>query len=233
MNCKEVSIIIPWRDIRQIDRNMIAKWVLERYKFLFPDAEIILSDSGDNVFSRARSINLGVEKSKGDYLIITDADYLFSEKMAKDIINKHSWTVSAQQKNYYFFNESITHKILKEDAKFDLKSFVVGKNATASPYPTYGQLMAMPKENFVGFDEEMIGYGWEDNVFYCCMKSIYGKEFRTDNNLYHLFHARPPVSRYMQRSYVNQSYYDTVWKPIENDSEKIKALMKEKGMFFK
>lgn len=230
-NFKNISIIIPWRNCGQKDRNRIFEFCYARYQYLFPRAEIILTDSDDEVFSRGKSINKGAKECKGDYLIITDADYLFSPTMAKEIVNKQPWTVAVKQENYFFLNDDITYRILnKYDFDVNIKDIDFGNSLTPSSFPTYGQLMAMPRENFVRFDESMSGYGWEDQVYWICMKACHGKEFRTNNKMYHMFHRRPINSKYMQKSYDNKNYYDKVWKPIENDKKAIRKLMQEKGM---
>lgn len=155
-----LSIIIPYRDNGQEDRYYIAEWCFKRYKYLFPNAEIILSDSSKTIFSRGESINLGVAKAKGDYIIITDSDYLFSDRMAMEIVNKGTWTIACKTRNYYFTNKIITYEILQLPFDIRLKDINFGNNIQVSQYETYGQVLAMPKNNFVGFDENMKGYGF-------------------------------------------------------------------------
>jgi predicted glycosyltransferase involved in capsule biosynthesis len=227
----KLSIIIPWRDVHQRDRNDIAEWCFERYRYLFTDAEIILCDSGDHTFSRGKSINKGVSEATGDYLIITDADYLFSEVMARELINKQPWTVAVKSENYYYLNERITKRILGDDpTTIDLKSIDIESNVSKCPFVVYGGVLAMPKENFIKFDEGYTGYGYEDPSFYYCMRAFHGKEFRTNNPMYHMYHIRTPGSLYMQKSYKNKVYYEKTWKPIENDRKAIRKLVEEKGM---
>jgi predicted glycosyltransferase involved in capsule biosynthesis len=230
-NSSNLSIVIPYRDNGQPDRKRIAEWFFVRLKYLYPNAEIILSDAGDRVFSRGASINRGVEKSTRDYIIITDSDYLISDKLAKDLINNKPWTVCVDHKNYYFLNELVTSRILRLDpCKFDVKSFDYNNNIQQSTYFLYGGILAMPKKNFVKFDETCSGYGFEDNVFWQSMTALYGKEHRTSNCLYHLFHQRIANSMYMKYSYVNKDYFDRVWKPLLNDKKAIIELMKKKNL---
>jgi glycosyltransferase involved in cell wall biosynthesis len=227
----KLSIIIPWRDVRQRDRNEIADWCFERYRYLFPDAEIVIADSGDRVFSRGKSINKGVSEATGDYIIILDADYLFTETMAKEIINKQPWTVAVKSENYFYLNDKITQRVLGDaPATINLKSIDFENNTKPCPFTVHGGVLAMPKENFIKFDEKFNGYGFEDNVFATVMRAFHGKEFRTNNPMYHLNHVRTPGSMYMQKSYDNKAYYEKTWKPIENDRKAIRRLAEEKGM---
>lgn len=224
----DISIIIPWRDIGQQDRNDIAEWCFERYKYLFPEAELIISDSGEEVFSRGGSINKGVQAAKGSYIIITDADYLFSATMARQIINKQAWTVAVKSENYFFLNRGVTNKILQENpSDFDIKNFNFEDSATNSSFIVYGGMLAMPKENFlqVQFDTKFNGYGYEDNGFYWTMKAFFGKEYRTGLPMYHMCHERTAGSIYMQKSYANKDYYDKVYKPILYDKKALRQLV--------
>jgi predicted glycosyltransferase involved in capsule biosynthesis len=222
-----ISIIIPWRRSPQPDRNQIGQWCFVRYRQLFPNAEIISSDSDDKVFSRGKSINKGVKECSGDYIVITDADYIFSSTMAKEIVNKQPWTVAVKSENYCFLNQIITNKILNEDPNnFILKNYnsSLEENCNKSPYNVYGGLLAMPKENFlkVQFDPWFKGYGYEDEAFYYAMKAFFGKEFRTNNKMYHFNHSRVDNNGYGQYSFINRDYYNKTYKPIIYDRKALR-----------
>jgi len=226
-----ISVIIPWRKSQQRDRNMIADWCFQRYKFLLPDAEFIYSDSGDEIFSRGKSINKGVEECNGDYIIITDADYLFSEAMVKEIINKQPWTVAVKQNNYFYLNGAITNLLLvKHSPEINIKEFNFGNNISSCPFYVYGGVMAMPKENFIKFDPFLEGYGYEDNVWSYTMNAVFGKEHRTNQKMYHMCHLRI-TNNYMKKSYDNKAYHDKVWLPIVHNKKAIKKLIIEKGLY--
>jgi hypothetical protein len=228
---KKISIIIPWRKTTQQDRADIAEWCFEYYKTLFPKAEFIFSDSRDKMFSRGKSINKGVAKCTGDYIIITDADYIFSSKLAKDLVNDHAWTVAVKSENYFFLNKASTKKILEEDpSNFDFDKCIANQDLTKSTFIMHGGILAMPKKNFVKFDPFFKNYGFEDNVGHLCMDAFHGKAFRTEHNMYHMNHDRIAGSEYMQGSYTNKDYYDNVWKPIEYNIIEIKKLAKKMGL---
>lgn len=219
-----ISIIIPWRDSGQLDRRAIFNWCIPRYKALFPNAEIVLCDSGDTIFSRGKSINKGVAESNGDYLIITDADYLFSDIMARDIVNKQPWTVACKQENYYFLNEEVTSLVLNTSVCVDLKAFDFAGCSKQSPYPTYGQLMAMPKWCFdkVKFDPSFKGYGYEDEAFFLGCKAVLGKEYRTNNKMYHMHHNRIMAQDYMKMSGVNKHFFVSTYEPIRHSNKELR-----------
>lgn len=225
-----ISLIIPWRDNGQEDRQKITKWCLARYMFLFPKAQLVLCDSGDKIFSRGKSINKGVKECSGDYIIITDTDYLFDKGMAHDIVNKQNWTVAVKNKNYFYINQGITNEIIDTiSPSSSFKNFSFKNYTEPCPFFIFGGLMAMPTENFlkVQFDPFYKGYGYEDNQFYHSMRAFFGEEYRTGQEMYHLAHERILASDYMMRSYKNKSYYDSTLKDIATDKEKVKEYVKE------
>lgn len=227
---KKVSLIIPYRENGQQDRLKIATWCFKRYKQLFPESEIVLSDSGDRIFSRGASINKGVDKCSGNYLIILDSDYLFSAKTAKELINDNPWTVISKSINYYFLDEFITTRILDMSYNIRINNIqFLEKHIQQNPFKLHGGVIGLPKNNYIKFDETFMGYGYEDNVFNQCMTAYYGKPYRTNNKFYHLNHKRLP-GEYMQKSYTNKNNYDTTWKPIVNDFSAIQKLIISKGL---
>jgi hypothetical protein len=227
----KLSIVIPWRRSNQSDRNMNAKWCFARYKHLFPDAEFIYCDSGDKIFSKAKSLNQGVLQASGDYIIITDADYLFSSTMAKEIVNKQPWTVAVKKENYFYLSENMTKEILTLDSSINLKDIHIPiKHVKSCPFEVYGGVWAFLKDNFIKFDPNFSGYGYEDETFYLCMNAQYGQPFKTNNKIYHLHHDRPMTSDYMQKCFANESYYKSTWLPIKERRKQIRQLILEKGL---
>ncbi len=225
-----LSVIIPWRMPRQSDRREIAQWCFERYKYLWPDAEFVFSDSGDEIFSRGKSINKGIVDCTGDYCIVTDADYLFGVDLAKGIINDKAWTVAIQSENYYFIEEGNTNLILRSKSpEMSIENITLKVNK--NPYFVYGGILAFPKNNFVKFDENLVGYGYEDNIWYICMNAVHGTEYRTKFQMFHLYHRRPVGSAYMEKCYENKRYYDKEWDTIKNNRNKILSKIKELGLY--
>jgi len=47
------------------------------------------------------------------------------------------------------------------------------------------------------------------------MRSHFGKEFRTNQKMYHIFHERIAASDYMKNSTYNKEYYDRVYAPLK------------------
>ena len=63
-------------------RKKIFDWTMRRYKFIFPEAEIIIGedDSKSKDFCKARAINNAVAQSKYDNLLITDVDIILDKE---------------------------------------------------------------------------------------------------------------------------------------------------------
>jgi hypothetical protein len=228
MSSSSVSVIVPYRSGTP-DRDAIAQWCFSRYVHLFPNAEILLSDAGGEIFSRGRSINVGVERSIGDTIVLLDADYLFDEVMARDLLSSTAaWTLGASSDHYAFITADSTQRVLAQAPAGDIDMGHVA--FVTNTYVLYGGIISVPREHYVRFDEEMVGFGWEDNVWYWCMRAAYGEPHRTDNPFFHLHHERPASLPYMKMSYTNKDYAEAVWQPIKDDRDAMCALMRAKGM---
>jgi hypothetical protein len=229
-SARECSLIIPCRP-GQPDRERISAWCLARYAHLFPDAEMIIADAGGEIFSRGRSINDGVARSTRERIIILDNDYLFDNLMADDLVaSLHPWTLGAQSSEHIFIADSASADIVLSQPPTAVVR-MYGVAIYPNPYPLYGSIIALPRAHFIRFDPEMAGYGWEDNVWYWCMRAVYGEPHRTDNRYWHIYHDRPANSDYMRRSSDNKSYFERVWEPIIDDREAMLALMRAKEMW--
>jgi hypothetical protein len=228
---QSVSLVIPYR-AGAPDRDRIADWCLARYRHLFPCAEIILADAGGEIFSRGRSINDGVSRAVGERLVILDTDYLFDSAMARDLVRSPAaWTLGGHKHNYSFIADARSAgRILSQDPAND--TIHLHRVAlTPNKFDVYGSIIALPRAHFVRFDPDMVGYGWEDNVWYWCMRAAHGEPHRTENRYYHIYHDRPAQSGYMRKSFDNKAYFERMWEPIIDDREAMLSLMRAKWMW--
>jgi len=98
------DVIIPWRTDNG-PRQEIFDWVLSRWKAHYESFGVIVSDTGDEVFSRGASRNQGVRDSDADIVILADADttpvgYGLLESYI-NVIKDDCWYVAYPEGHYY------------------------------------------------------------------------------------------------------------------------------------
>jgi len=110
------DVIIPWRTDNG-PRQEIFDWVLSRWKAHYESFGVIVSDTGDEVFSRGASRNQGVRDSDADIVILADADttpvgYGLLESYI-NVIKDDCWYVAYPEGHYYNLTREFTHKTLQ------------------------------------------------------------------------------------------------------------------------
>jgi glycosyltransferase involved in cell wall biosynthesis len=89
----DLSIVIAFKNDGEF-RNRHLNWTVSRYKLMFPDAEIIISedttskDGTWNDFCKSKYINLGVAKAKNNNILITDADIVLEKNAVLDAMKQ-------------------------------------------------------------------------------------------------------------------------------------------------
>lgn len=172
-----VSIVIPYKEDKY-DPEGIRKdnfnFVVNRYKEIFPRAEIVLGEDtkGDDIhFCRATAINNGVEKCKYNTIIISDADLIIKENSLEKAIKE------VEQRGFIIpwgrcyditkeFSEEIkktgviTWQKARKDELRSIRDIRQDKMA--------GGIQVILKTVFNrvgGYDEEFYGWGYEDTDF--------------------------------------------------------------------
>jgi hypothetical protein len=159
----QVSLIVPWRGGDPM-RERLWRFCRRYWVSHYPEFELIECDSGDEPFTRGRSINQGVEKSKGQILVLADADTLVAhidEAIAH--ASGGDWSIAYQAGEYRALTEAATEALLKTDPTGQLRE--PKREDCREIITSYSGVLAMPREAFDkvgGFAHQFLGWGAED-----------------------------------------------------------------------
>lgn len=108
-------MIVPWRHSDE-RRWQLWSWCRSYWVSHYPEFELVECDSGDEAFTRGRSINEGVEKSSGEILLLADADTLVGHvEEAVRLAEEGNWVVAYPAGMYCALTEQATDVLLKTD----------------------------------------------------------------------------------------------------------------------
>jgi GT2 family glycosyltransferase len=185
-----ISFIIPFKACNN-ERDTIFEWVKKRISILYPLAEKIVCDYRVEPFSRGRAINTGAKKATRDILVLLDADIIFDENVINNaikLLENSSWVIPFTQ--YCTITAPDSERILKQKPDVILETTKPFKACVFNH--TLGAINIIRRADFLkigGFDERLLGWGFDDNVFAHKADVLLGKHTRLEGNIYHLYHS--------------------------------------------
>lgn len=190
-----ISIILPYKPDGD-RRDIYFNYVFDRYRTMFPDAEIVLGNdtSGHVAFCRSHAINNGVARSHGDQLIISDVDLLISKQACLQAFGK-AFVIPFGR--IWHLTPEDSDRIIKGEKWQDLPTHFVDIRESKLA----GGIHIMTRQFFDeigGYSEEFLGWGWEDTEF-CKRVAIY--PILKDEIIYHLWHPRIGYNQYNEEVY--------------------------------
>ena len=186
-----VSLIVPLR-VRDPWRARVAGWMLRRWATLRPTWEIIVADSPSVEWSKPRAVNVAVDASRGDTLVIVDAD------CTVDLATLDRFPLDAAWAQPF----STVARLTRSQT-----ATVLGGAPGAATFPTDaaggrraigGGLVVVRREVYQvlgGWDERFEGWGAEDTWLGRELTRIAGAPAVDDAVLHHLWHPRDPHRR--------------------------------------
>jgi predicted glycosyltransferase involved in capsule biosynthesis len=170
-------IVIPWRET---ESRLKAFYLLKSwYELNFPNLKIILCDSGSEIFNLSASRNIGLKKAFDqdcDFVVVSDADVFVSKeslfeaiKVAiknNSIANPYDLFIELTSEGTDMFFNNEKECIQKDSWKGDAP--VVLNNEPSSLIPSSGVNVISKAvwEQLGGFDENFVGWGFEDNAYF-------------------------------------------------------------------
>lgn len=190
-----VGIVIPWREQKQ--RLEPFKIVNDHYESFFSDKDVFLVDSEDATFSRARSINLGLDhffKLGYDVVVVNDADTISELESLNNAIqlayDNEEIVLPYDNYTYFIDGREINLKVNKDDISFLSPS----SGSLVIPSSVY--------KNIKGFDENFIDWGPEDQEFHYRYWLFYGKKFGSvAGNCHSFFHGSLKINEQIVKNH--------------------------------
>jgi len=205
-----ISIIIPFRAPSVPDERVRnIEWLKQYWRTHLPSAEVIIGEDPDThrAFSKSVAVNAGVAKSKGDVLVIVDADgYLTAESVrhcAAEIrtarkLGHRLWFVP--YRNFYRLSNDATKRLLRSDIhephvfpnELDSRDYLNLDDANHKIAHRYGALIQIvPREAHTivgGWDERFRGWGGEDVAAMKAADTLFTPHKTLPGRVFHLWH---------------------------------------------
>lgn len=186
-----ISVLFPYRGDNG-HRDVLFDYVLRYWHEVLPDAEIVIGSNDDEPFNRGAARNAAFHKSKGDTLIIADADTILPPEQLYDalelvISGDAPWCIP--YKVYYNLLEPETDEILNDFSTDVLEPTVFEHRLLES----VAGILIVPGaayERVKGYDERFRGWGGEDRAFDIALDSLWGPKVRVEGFVEHLWHPR-------------------------------------------
>lgn len=188
-----VSVLMPYK-LDGSFREKIFKWVIERYRMLFPEFELCLVEDREKYFHKTMAVNKAAKIASGDIFILADADIFFEKKIIDNSLlamtNKNlKWVMPYVE--YWPLTPKVSSQVLqdtpgltKKFKEIDVK--YITKNSPAG-------LIVITRDSFFnigGYDERFKGWGCEDTAFYLTANCLLHEVVRLNEKIYHLWHPR-------------------------------------------
>lgn len=188
------DVIIPYRPVTE-DRERIWEWIHERWTRSFPEANIIVCDSGDEVFSRSRSRNQGAMLAETDVFVCADADTVPMRAFllgAVEVAEQDAWCIGYGPFDYYNLNAEETERYLSLSPMCEVRRPQI--NEYDFKLKSWAGMIAVPRSAFEqigGYDERFVGWGHEDVAFRLKLDNEFGNHARiADGYTVHFHHTR-------------------------------------------
>ncbi|WP_284141536.1 galactosyltransferase-related protein [Virgibacillus sp. LDC-1] len=201
-----MSIIIPI-SLNDTPRNQAFHWVKKYYQTMFPEAELCIGISNEKPFSKAKVINQAVGQSKGEILVLADADIFFDPNVlhqAIALLEDHAWVIPFQ--HVYNLSKESTLKLYDIEPQWPIP---IELETRARPNAARGGINVVPRAHFnrvCGFDERFVGWGGEDDAFAASLNQLCGKAKRLNAYVYHLWHKRNNAGNYKENRELLKAY---------------------------
>ena len=215
------TIIIPYYDTNSSFRQRNLFKVIKNYKSIAPDFEILIVEQNGNyqledileddygcrylnyqlpydTFHKTRLLNNAIANIDNDYFIMADADCIVTKTAIESIKTEYNMgSILYPFNSVDYYNEAYTRKLVsntlieksyKTDRGLPIKRFTGMVNCFSRD--TYNRIG--------GFDEGIIGWGSEDDVFLMKCERIIGPSYRTnlDSPLIHMYHPKSDTEEY-------------------------------------
>ena len=234
----DLSIVMAFKPDKGLRDRHLA-WTLERYKRMFPLAEIIVSADNSatgaawNGFCKSKHINQGVDAAKNQNILITDIDVILNkEAILAGIAAIEQYCCILPYNVLYKLNAGSSNRVLIRKPVETMPPTPLQrqqKNIIVKNKPQGIHLIR--KEDFMkmgGYDERFIGWGSEDSCFQLACRTILEKDIGYME--YDAYHLKHPIMKNRQQErdervgHLVEKYHEAL-----NDKEKMRAIIEERA----
>lgn len=215
----KLSVLIPVGGILDTDpwRKRSLNWLLQRYnkygRALAEEVEVCWGTSYQEPYNRSEARNNAFGQATGDILLIADADTVFHitqiQAGIKLIEEGAPWVIPYGLGRYYNLSQQATAAILDSPRGFIPEP--TDPDDWEFKLDSWAGLLLVSREAWLtvgGYDEEFIGWGFEDVAFRTALDLRVGPNQRTEDYVLHLWHPVTEDTRFAQPyAKVNQARY--------------------------
>jgi len=229
---ENVSILIPYKPDSGI-RDININWIKCFYETLFPEVEICIGISTENLFNRAKAINLAAIQATRDIFVIADGDIFYDPEVIKDSIShlrQAPWVIPFRF--IVRISKNNSREVVNSKPTWPL-DITENEIIHTSKYTYLGGLNVITREAFMsvgGFDERFNGWGGEDDAFGSAVNTMCGHYERLEHTIYHLWH---PSLDYSQNpnGKKNLQIRELYYRAVKNKQKMEEVLSDAKGIF--
>lgn len=221
-----VSILIPFVS-DDGPRNEAFKWVKQFYENTLPGVEICVGVTDTTPFSKSKAVNHAASQATRDIFVIADSDIILDPShihQSIQILGSCPWVIPYQR--VFNIDQESTQELLKYEPGWPIPFVYTGWQRPQMGWGGVNILQRHQFERVAGFDERFQGWGGEDDAFAFSLNHLFGRPYRLDATIFHLWHPPGVLSHYASnRSYL-QAYLAGTASILE-EIEKRKKLKEE------
>ncbi len=214
-----IPVLVPYRPDGGY-RDQIWQFLQDNYWADLRDDYTIISNPGpEGLFNRSAAINRAARQAElqlnweWDIAVIADADTWVPPQQLDDAFHL-AWrtgkAVSALT-SVIELSEHYTRTVLTAASLYPPSPLSLGvERVRTQELQTQSSMIVVPRtvwEAVGGFDEKLVGWGTEDNIFWHAASILTGTPLRIDGAAFHLWHpSADPVER------AQDPYWRANWK---------------------
>jgi len=232
-----ISFCIPFRTDNG-HRETSFQFVTQTLKKEWPDDEILIADSRDELFSRSKSRNAAAAKATGSVLVFLDADsYVPLRQLREAITAIENWAGMDWMfpySLYYSLTAPGTLKLMAtgEADERDCVYVFPGPDPYDRPVSVGGCVIVRREafERVGGYDERFIGWAFEDRAFAYSLEAFYGPALRVIGPLYHLWHPDVETDKFAHPQMEANRALCNRYEAARNSPVAMRQIIEERGV---
>lgn len=219
MQRPSLAIVIPWRPSPGRERHLGL--VTDTLIAVTGDVPVVLADSGHEGFSPGPSRNRGVAKADADVLVVCDADTLVEPQPLRAALESvQDGTVHVPYTRCRMLTPEASEMVLDGGAPHLAACSHEWQNSV-------GGICVLTRrtwQDFGGWDERFVGWGFEDAAWWCVASTLGGWVHHPGviRHLHHLDGRRIGSPQWQRGKALCDRYTDA-----RGDADAIRALVEE------